>query len=98
VEVIGRGNGGDARPAGVGGLHALLRYGRRKEARWAKGRMGRLAVCRLGRKPGKIPFRNKNSIFEFTKALKIYTRRFRRNFDVGVFLNSSRIFKDFRKI
>jgi hypothetical protein len=36
-------------------------------------------------------------IFEFTKALKFHTRRFRRNFDVGFFLNSSRILKDFRK-
>jgi hypothetical protein len=36
-------------------------------------------------------------IFEFTKALKFHTRRFRRNFDVGFFLNSSRILMDFRK-
>jgi hypothetical protein len=30
-------------------------------------------------------FSNKNWIFEYTKALKICTRRFRRNFDMRVF-------------
>jgi hypothetical protein len=30
--------------------------------------------------------------------LKFCTRRFRRNFDMRIFLNSSRILKDFRKI
>jgi hypothetical protein len=40
-------------------------------------------------------FRNKNWILEFTKALKICIRRFRRNFHTMIFLNSSRILKDF---
>jgi hypothetical protein len=43
-------------------------------------------------------FLNKNWIFEFTKALEICRRRFRRNFDMRIFLNSSRLLKDFRKI
>jgi hypothetical protein len=30
-------------------------------------------------------YRNKNWIFEFTKALEICTRRFRRNFDTRIF-------------
>jgi hypothetical protein len=30
--------------------------------------------------------------------LEICTRRFRRNFDMRIFLNSSRLLKDFRKI
>jgi hypothetical protein len=30
-------------------------------------------------------FSNKNRIFEYTKALEIYTRRFRRNFDMRIF-------------
>jgi hypothetical protein len=30
-------------------------------------------------------FRNKNWIFEYTKALEICLRRFMRNFDVGIF-------------
>jgi hypothetical protein len=30
-------------------------------------------------------FSNKNQIFEYTKALKICTRRFRRNFDMRIF-------------
>jgi hypothetical protein len=29
-------------------------------------------------------FLNKNYIFEYTKALEIYTRRFRRNFDMRI--------------
>jgi hypothetical protein len=53
---------------------------------------------RLGRNLKKNSFRNKNWIFEYTKALKICTRRFRRNFDMGIFLNSSKLAKDFRKI
>jgi hypothetical protein len=39
-------------------------------------------VGRLGRKQKRNSFQNKNWIFEFTKALEIRTRRFRRNFDV----------------
>jgi hypothetical protein len=39
----------------------------------------------LGRKPGEIPIGIKNKIFYFTKAFKICTRRFRRNFDMGIF-------------
>jgi hypothetical protein len=68
-------------------------------ATWAKGPnrpVGRLS--QLGRNMKGNPFQNKNWIFEFTKALEICTRRFRRNFDVGIFLNSSRLLKDFRKI
>jgi hypothetical protein len=30
-------------------------------------------------------FLNKNLIFEYTKALEIYRRRFRRNFDMRIF-------------
>jgi hypothetical protein len=45
-----------------------------------------------------ISFPNKNWIFEHTKALEICRWRFRRNFDMGIFLNSSRLPKDFRKI
>jgi hypothetical protein len=51
-----------------------------------------------GPKARKISFWNKIGILEITKALKICTRRFMRNFDVGIFLNSSRILTDFRKI
>jgi hypothetical protein len=44
-------------------------------------------------------FQNKNWIFEYTKALEIWTRWFRKNFDVWIFfLNSSMLLKDFRKI
>jgi hypothetical protein len=40
---------------------------------------------RLGPKLKEISFQNKNWIFEYTKALKICTMRFRRDFDVGIF-------------
>jgi hypothetical protein len=40
---------------------------------------------RPGQKSGKMNFRIKNWIFEFTKALKICRRRIRRNFDMRIF-------------
>jgi hypothetical protein len=43
--VVGGGHGGSVRPAGGGGLLALLRFGRRKkEAGWAK-RLSGSAGC-----------------------------------------------------
>jgi hypothetical protein len=50
-----------------------------KKAKWTGWLLGR-----LGRKLKKS-FQNKNWIFEFTMALKICTRRFRRNFDTKIF-------------
>jgi hypothetical protein len=47
-----------------------------------KGWMGQLAI---GPKVEGKPFRNKNWIFKYTRALKICTRRFRRKFDMEVF-------------
>jgi hypothetical protein len=92
--------GGGARPAAV--VPALFSTGRKKEAewtgwaKWQSRSVGRLG--RLGQKLKEIPFWNKNWNFEFTKALEICTRRFKRNFDTRIFLNSSRILKDFWKI
>jgi hypothetical protein len=40
----------------------------------------------------------KNWIFEFIKALEIHSRRFRRNLDTRIFLNSSGLLKYFRKM
>jgi hypothetical protein len=56
-----------------------------EEVGWAK-RPNRPAglLGRLGRKLKKS-FLNKNYFFEFTKAFEICTRRFRTNFDVGIF-------------
>jgi hypothetical protein len=56
-----------------------------EEVGWAK-RPNRPAGLpgRLGRKLKKS-FLNKNYFFEFTKAFEICTRRFRTNFDVGIF-------------
>jgi hypothetical protein len=62
-----------------------------EEARWAEWakRPNRLAglLGRLGRNQKRKHFQNKNWIFEFTRALEICTRRFRRNFDVEFFPN-----------
>jgi hypothetical protein len=46
-------------------------------AGWLRGR--------LGRKLKEILCRNKNFIFEYTKHLEICTRRFRRDFGMGIF-------------
>jgi hypothetical protein len=66
---VSAGEGGRGRPAGPGG----------PKAEWASWLLGR-----LGRKLKKS-FQNKNWIFEFANALKICTRRFRRNFDTRIF-------------
>jgi hypothetical protein len=64
--------------------------GRRKKrpgrAEWAE-RPNRPAgqLGRLGWKLKRISFQNKNWIFKFTNALEFCTRKFRRNFDVGIF-------------
>jgi hypothetical protein len=44
-----------------------------------------LAAGPVGPEAEKKSFQNKNWIFEFTMALKICTRRFRRNFDTKIF-------------
>jgi hypothetical protein len=63
--------------------------GRLKRKKWAaagpKGRMGRLAARLIGPKVRKNSFPNNNLIFEYTKALEICRRRFRRNFDMRIF-------------
>jgi hypothetical protein len=51
-----------------------------KKAKWA----GWLAGP-AGQNLKRISFSNKNWIIEYTKALEICTRRFRRNFDMGIF-------------
>jgi hypothetical protein len=59
--------------------------------------MGWLAAGPIGLKVRKNSFPNNNLIFEYTKALEI-CRRFRRNFDMRIFLKSSRLSKYFGKI
>jgi hypothetical protein len=67
---------------------SAARCGRKKG--WV-GRVGLKAeqasgwLGRLGRNLKKDSFQNKIWIFEYTKALDICTRRFRRNFDMGIF-------------
>jgi hypothetical protein len=43
------------------------------------------AVGPTGLEAERSSFWNKNKIFEFTKTLENCTRRFRMNFDVGIF-------------
>jgi hypothetical protein len=58
---------------------------RKREARWAKmAEWAGWLLGWLGRKLKKF-FQNKNWIFEFTMALEICTRRFRRNFDTRIY-------------
>jgi hypothetical protein len=59
------------------------------EGRWAaagpKGRMGRLATGPIGSKVKENSFPNKDLIFEYTDALEICRRRFRRDLDMRIF-------------
>jgi hypothetical protein len=48
-------------------------------------RLGRLAAGPIGPKVKENSFLNKKLIFEYTKALEICRRRFRRNFDMRIF-------------
>jgi hypothetical protein len=79
---ISREDATDAR-AGWAGQDCFDLWGRRSQwAGWARGRAG----CGVSRAKSKEKnFRIKNWIFEFTKALEICRRRFRRNFDTGIF-------------
>jgi hypothetical protein len=59
-----------------------------REGRWLAGLGGRacrLAAGPIGPKAKENSFPNKNWIFEFTKALEICRKRFRRNFGMRIF-------------
>jgi hypothetical protein len=73
--------------------------GDRTEARWRRGLTGRMREMEAGRRHGprgrvgrlaagsevkENSFSNKNLIFDYCEALEI-CRRFRRNFEVGIF-------------
>jgi hypothetical protein len=83
--------GGPARPAD--GTEAGWRRGptgrtRETEAGWRhgpRGRVGRLAAGPNGPEVKENSFSNKNLVFDYSKALEICRRRFRRNFEVGIF-------------
>jgi hypothetical protein len=76
------GMGGGRHGAGQRRWLALL--DREEEGCWL-GQKFAWADWLLGRNMKENSFRNKNWIFEYTKALKICIRRFRRNFDVEIF-------------
>jgi hypothetical protein len=65
------------------GCYPALVQKEEEEVGWAK-RPNR-PVGQLGQNLKRIAFQNKIWIIEYTKALEICTRRFRRNFDVGMF-------------
>jgi hypothetical protein len=50
-----------------------------------RGQTGRLAVGPFWAEGKKNSFLNKNLIFDYSKALEICRRRFRRNFDMRIF-------------
>jgi hypothetical protein len=59
-----------------------------RKGRWLvglRGRAGRLAAGPITPKAKENSFLNKNWIFEFTKALEICRKRFRRNFCMRIF-------------
>jgi hypothetical protein len=66
----GASEGGKGRPTGPDG---------------PKGRVGQLAAGPIGPEAEKNPLGIKIGFFEFTKALQICTRRFRRNVDTRIF-------------
>jgi hypothetical protein len=76
--------GGRRRPVGErGGKRSVEK--RKRAAAGLKGRMGPLAAGPIGPKVRKNSFLNNNLIFEYTKALEICRRIFRRNFDMWIF-------------
>jgi hypothetical protein len=83
VHSMAREEGGTA-ACGEEATFGRRRWRRKKEAGrvgWAK-RVSGPADCWVdSARSWKKSFQNKNWIFEFTKALEICTRRFRRNFD-----------------
>jgi hypothetical protein len=85
---VARGGHGAARGRPTVVAPALFQHGEEEGGRW--GQVGQKAewagwlLGQLGRKLKKS-FQNKILIFEFTKTLEIYTRRFRRNFDTRIF-------------
>jgi hypothetical protein len=82
---------GRRRPNRTSGAKAESDKRSRRRADWAGQGGRRWAATGLENKGGgraeikKKNFRIKNWIFEFTKALEICTRRFRRNFDMRIF-------------
>jgi hypothetical protein len=54
-------------------------------ATWAERPNRALKIPKGRTKLEENSFQNKNRIFEYTKALKVCTTRFRTNFDVGIF-------------
>jgi hypothetical protein len=83
-----RGRGAARRPwrggarGGSGAAGVLLEEGEGGgDSTWWAGS----ATGPIGPKVEEDFFSNKNGIFEFTKALEICRRRFRRNFEVGIF-------------
>jgi hypothetical protein len=61
---------------------------REMEAGWRRGprgRLGWLAAGPNGLEVKENSFLNKNLIFDYSKALEICRRRFKRNIEVGIF-------------
>jgi hypothetical protein len=72
--------------AGRDGLRrALQEEGGARGVAGLRGRTGRLAAGPFWVESEKNSFPNKNLIFDYSKALEICRRRFRRNFEVGIF-------------
>jgi hypothetical protein len=82
----GGGATGSVREGGWGrGGHGLMGRLSLLGCSGPKGWMGRLTTRWIGPKVQENLFSDKNLIFEYTKALEICTRRFRRNLDTRIF-------------
>jgi hypothetical protein len=71
--------------SGLGGPVGAVSACRGSEASGLAGPKAEWAARSAGPKVRKRNFWIKNWIFEFTKALEIYRRRFRRTFDMRIF-------------
>jgi hypothetical protein len=90
---MGGGNRAGRHRRAVGWAERASWAGREAEAQWREGERlvekktsgPRLVAGPIGPKVKENSFPNKNLIFEYTKALEICRRRFRRNFDMRIF-------------
>jgi hypothetical protein len=88
AEVAEGGHGGGLRSVMVAAVPALLGWRWKKAAGgagWAKRQSGPAGSWADWARSWKKSFQNKNWIFEFTMALEICTRRFRRNLVTRIF-------------
>jgi hypothetical protein len=98
AEVAGGGQGGGARPFGDGGACFVLAWGGRRQvgSGGPKGCVGRLATGPMGSE-AENPFSIKIGFLNLLRLWKFVQGDLGGILTQGLFLNSSRVLKDFRK-